>query len=66
MAHRDAGWSRSHPPHQLVTGNLDYVLKVRARDVEALKEFVLTKLKAIPCVSETTTMLILETVKSSR
>lgn len=49
----------------LVTGNLDYVLKVRARDVEALKKFVLTKLKAIPSVSETTTMLILETVKST-
>lgn len=48
---------------QLVAGNLDYVLKVRAADVEALKDFVLTKLKTIPCVSETTTMLILETVK---
>jgi len=47
----------------LVTGNLDYVLRVRAKDVDALKEFVLTKLKAIPSVSETTTMLILETVK---
>lgn len=47
----------------LVAGNLDYVLKVRAADVEALKDFVLTKLKTIPCVSETTTMLILETVK---
>lgn len=43
---------------------LDYVLKVRAVDVEALKDFVLEKLKTIPCVSETTTMLILETVKS--
>ncbi|MDC1524176.1 Lrp/AsnC family transcriptional regulator [Planktomarina temperata] len=49
----------------LVAGNLDYVLKVRAVDVEALKDFVLEKLKTIPCVSETTTMLILETVKST-
>lgn len=49
----------------LVTGNLDYVLKVRARDVDALKVFVLSKLKAISCVSETTTMLILETEKST-
>jgi Lrp/AsnC family leucine-responsive transcriptional regulator len=49
----------------LVTGNLDYVLRVRARDVEALKDFVLTKLKAIPSLSETTTMLIFETVKST-
>jgi Lrp/AsnC family leucine-responsive transcriptional regulator len=49
----------------LVTGNLDYVLRVRARDVETLKEFVLAKLKAIPSLSETTTMLVLETVKSA-
>lgn len=49
----------------LVAGNLDYILKVRAVDVEALKDFVLEKLKTIPCVSETTTMLILETVKST-
>ena len=48
----------------LVTGSLDYILKVRASDVEALKDFVLAKLKSLPCVSETTTMLILETVKS--
>lgn len=49
----------------LVTGNLDYVLRVRTRDVETLKEFVLAKLKAIPSLTETTTMLILETVKSA-
>ncbi|WP_299356885.1 Lrp/AsnC family transcriptional regulator [uncultured Shimia sp.] len=49
----------------LVTGNLDYILKIRTRDVDALKEFVLSKLKNVPCVSETTTMLILETVKST-
>lgn len=47
----------------LVTGNLDYILKARAKDVEELKDFVLAKLKKIPCVSDTTTMLILETVK---
>lgn len=47
----------------LVTGNLDYILKVRAADVEALRDFVLTQLKNIPCVSETSTMLILDTVK---
>jgi len=47
----------------LVTGNLDYVLKVETKDVEALKSFVLDELKAIQCVSETTTMLILEQAK---
>jgi Lrp/AsnC family transcriptional regulator, leucine-responsive regulatory protein len=48
----------------LVTGNLDYVLRLRIRDVEALRDFILTKLKSIPCVAETSTMLILEASKS--
>ena len=49
----------------LVTGNLDYILKVQTRDVEALRDFVLKELKAIPCVSETSTMLILDVAKST-
>ena len=49
----------------LVTGNLDYVLKVQTKDVEALKEFVLKELKTIPSVSETSTMLVLDVVKSA-
>jgi Lrp/AsnC family transcriptional regulator, leucine-responsive regulatory protein len=49
----------------LVTGNLDYVLRLRVRDVEALRDFILAKLKSIPCVSETSTMLILEASKST-
>ena len=48
----------------LVTGNLDYVLKVQTKDVEALKDFVLKELKTIPSVSETSTMLVLDVVKS--
>lgn len=48
----------------LVTGNLDYVLRIRVRDVDALKTFILTKLKPIECISETSTMLILEASKS--
>ena len=31
----------------LVTGNLDYVLKVQTRDVEALRDFVLKELKIL-------------------
>ncbi|MBO6920413.1 MAG: Lrp/AsnC family transcriptional regulator [Rhizobiaceae bacterium] len=49
----------------LVTGNLDYVLKVETDDVEALRNFVLKELKTIPCVSETSTMLILEIAKAA-
>lgn len=47
----------------LVTGNLDCILRIGARDVADLRDFVLAKLKSIPCVSETTTLLILDTVK---
>ena len=49
----------------LVTGNVDYILKVETKDVEALRDFVLKELKAIPSVAETSTMLILDTVKAS-
>ena len=49
----------------LVTGNLDYVLRVRVADVDGLRDFILNGLKVIPCVSETATMLILESVKSA-
>ena len=48
----------------LVTGNLDYVLRLRVRDVEALRDFILAKLKSVPCVAETATMLVLEASKS--
>ena len=48
----------------LVTGNLDYVLRLRVRDVEALRDFILAKLKSIPCAAETATMLVLEASKS--
>lgn len=49
----------------LVTGSVDYILKVEAKNVEALRDFVLKELKAIPSVAETSTMLILDIVKAS-
>jgi Lrp/AsnC family leucine-responsive transcriptional regulator len=49
----------------LVTGNLDYVLRLKVRDVEALRDFILSKIKTIPCVAQTSTMLVLETSKSA-
>jgi len=58
---------RQHPEITeclLVTGNLDYIVRIRVRDVDALKTFILTKMKPISCVSETSTMLILEASKS--
>ena len=49
----------------LVTGNLDYVLRVQTQDVQALRDFILNELKSLPCVAETSTRLILETVKAA-
>ena len=49
----------------LVTGNVDYVLKVQTKDTAALRDFVLKELKTIPSVSETSTTLILDTAKST-
>ncbi|WP_204114130.1 Lrp/AsnC family transcriptional regulator [Shimia biformata] len=50
----------------LVTGDLDYILRVAAPDVDSLKGFFLDRLKKLPGVSNTTTNLILETVKTTR
>lgn len=49
----------------LVTGNVDYLLTVETKNVEELRNFVLKELKNIPSVSETTTMLILGSVKQT-
>lgn len=49
----------------LVTGNVDYLLTVQTENVEDLRNFVLKELKNIPSVSETTTMLILGSVKNA-
>ena len=49
----------------LIAGNIDYVLRVRVRDVEALREFIVNNLNRLPYVAETTTMLILERVKAT-
>lgn len=44
----------------LVTGNnIDYMLQVRLRDVDALGHFIRDKLQAIPSVGDTSTMVIL-------
>lgn len=49
----------------LVTGNVDYLLTVKTETVEELRNFVLTRLKNIPSVAETTTMLILGSIKQA-
>lgn len=49
----------------LLTGSIDYMLRVQTENVESLKTFVLKKLKTIPSVAETSTKLVLDVVKSS-
>lgn len=43
----------------LVTGNIDYMLRVHLADIDALALFIRDVLQAIPSVIETTTMVIL-------
>jgi Lrp/AsnC family leucine-responsive transcriptional regulator len=50
----------------LVTGNVDYLLRVWVKDIEALRNFITAALQSIPCVAETSTMVILEATKSAR
>lgn len=47
----------------LVTGNIDYLLRVWVKDVEALRNFVRDVLQPIPAVAETSTMIILDVSK---
>lgn len=43
----------------LVTGNIDYLLKVWVADIDALRHFIRDVLQSIPAVAETSTMVIL-------
>ncbi|MDB5522330.1 MAG: AsnC family transcriptional regulator [Rhizobium sp.] len=43
----------------LVTGNIDYMLRVWVEDIDALRHFIRDVLQSIPAVAETSTMVIL-------
>jgi Lrp/AsnC family leucine-responsive transcriptional regulator len=47
----------------LTAGDVDYVLRVRMRDVDALREFIVNELTVLPAVADTQTTLILEACK---
>lgn len=49
----------------LVTGNIDYLLRVWVKDIDALRDFIMQALQTIPAVAETTTMVVLNTTKSA-
>jgi Lrp/AsnC family transcriptional regulator, leucine-responsive regulatory protein len=44
----------------LVTGGVDYLLRIWIEDIDALREFITNALQGIPAVAETSTMLILD------
>jgi len=46
----------------LVTGGVDYQLRVWVEDIEALRTFITTALQGIPAVAETSTMLVLDQI----
>ena len=49
----------------LVTGGIDYLLRVWVRDVEGLRDFVRDTLQPIPAVAETATMIVLDQAVST-
>jgi Lrp/AsnC family transcriptional regulator, leucine-responsive regulatory protein len=50
----------------LVTGNIDYILRIWVKDIDALGTFIRDVLQNIPAVTETTTMVILKQGKDCR
>lgn len=49
----------------LVAGDFDYVLHVRLKDLAALKDFIRDKLITISSISDTRSMVTLESIKST-
>jgi len=48
-----------------VGGGFDYVIKVRVPDMQAYSKFLSERLETIPCVTQTSTFVALEEVKST-
>ena len=48
-----------------VTGEMDFLLHVIVRDIEALSDFTMRRLLRVPGVRDVTSSIVLETVKRS-
>ncbi len=48
-----------------IAGEYDYLLKVLLQDTAELEEFLTKKLKSMPSVAETNTLIILSTLKET-
>lgn len=47
----------------LIAGNFDYLLKVRTRDITEYRRLMGEQISELPCVQQTHTYVVLETVK---
>ncbi|MFN3984728.1 MAG: Lrp/AsnC ligand binding domain-containing protein [Rhodocyclaceae bacterium] len=47
----------------MIAGDFDYLLKVRTRDVAAYRKLMGEQISELPCVKQTHTYVVLETVK---
>jgi len=50
----------------LVTGSVDYLLRVWVKDIAALRAFITMGIQSLPCVASTETMVILDATTFSR
>jgi len=49
----------------IITGDWDFLIKVKDRDVNAVGRFVIDKLRTVPGISKTLTIMVFDPVKES-
>ena len=49
----------------IITGDWDFLIKVKEKDVNAVGRFVVDKLRTVPGISKTLTIMVFDTVKES-
>lgn len=49
----------------IITGDWDFLIKVKEKDVNAVGEFVVDKLRTVPGISKTLTIMVFDPVKES-
>lgn len=49
----------------IITGDWDFLLKVKEKDVNAVGQFVVDKLRTVPGISKTLTVMVFDSVKES-
>jgi DNA-binding Lrp family transcriptional regulator len=49
----------------IITGDWDFLIKIKEKDVNAVGQFVVDKLRTVPGISKTLTIMVFDTVKES-